>query len=394
VGLRRALGLLDASNDIASVIPETGSPTPVRVAAAAPVAGSDPLTTAIARSFTESVVMSEALAIPSVRKAVHVIAGTISTFALAAWAGTTKLAPEDRRTSWLAQPDPDTTAQAMLRRTVSDLIWRDRAFWRVLPGGRFVGSGLPAQFRYTSADRVTPLTDPDDVDHIAGWLLDGVKVERADLVVFDGAGIGGLRQFGWPLLELYSQLMAAAGRYAAAPLPTMELHNTGADMSTAEIAELLTAWETARQSHATAYTNSVLETKTFGWSAKETQLVEAREEAALEVARLFGLPAQALDAPVAGSNLTYANVLEARKDRLEALRPWMAVLESGLSIDDRTGVRAGLVLPRGIVARFDVDAYLRDDPATRMDIWTAALAAGILTIDEVRSQEPLAWTGG
>lgn len=394
MGLRSALRLAVATNDIASVTPTVSADPPVRVAAAPPAGGGDPLSAAIARAYTESVVMTDALSIPSVRKAVHVIAGTISTFALAAWAGTTKLPPEDRRTAWLAQPDPDVTLQGMLRRTVSDLIWRDRAFWRVLPGGRFVGSGLPAQFRYVTADRITPLQDPDDVDHIQGFLLDGAKIDRSDLVVFDGAGLGGLRQFGWPLLELYQQLMLAAGRYAAAPLPTMELHNTGADMSDAEIQALLASWELARQTHATAYTNAVLETKTFGWSAKETQLVEAREEAALEVARLFGLPAQALDAPVAGSNLTYANVLEARKDRLEALRPWMTVIEAGLSLDDRTGVRSGLVLPRGIVARFDVDAYLRDDPATRMTIWSTALASNILTLDEVRAQEPLAWTGG
>lgn len=390
----RPLYLGAAGNDIATAPPPAPDPPPSPVVAAASSStGGDPLATMIARAQAEALVATEAEAIPSVRKALHVIVGTISTFAIAAWQGYTRLPPDDRRTSWLTQPDPDVTVPAMLSRTLRDVIWRDRSYWRVLPGGRFVGSSLPSQFRYVSADRVLPLHDPDDVDHIRGYMLDGRPIERADLVVFDGAGLGGLRRFGWPLLELYGKLQAAAGRYADAPLPQIELHNTGADLDDVEVFALLDQWETARRLRSTAYTNAVTETKEYGWSARELQLVEAREEAALEVARLFGLPAQALDAPQPGSSLTYTTVIEARRDRVEAIRPWMTVLEAGLSIDDRTGTRSGLVLPRGITARFDVDPYLRDDPATRMTIWTSALAAGVLTLPEVRAQEPLAWTG-
>lgn len=356
----------------------------------------DPLARQVAQAQAELIYSTEAESIPSVRKALFIIAGTASTFALAAWQGTTRLAADDRRTSWLTQPDPDTPLQVLLSKTVRDLIWRDRAYWRVLPGGRYVGSGLPAQFRYVSADRILALTDPDDVDHVGGYLLDGAPIDRTDLVVFDGAGIGGLRRFGWSLLDLYTRLMSAAANYASAPLPQFELHNTGQDLDDAEITALLEAWEAARATRTTAYTSSVVESKSFGWSARELQLVEAREQAALEVARLFGLPAHALDAPVTGSNLTYANVVESRRDKVEALRPWLSAIEAGLSVDDRSEVRSGLVLPRGIVARFDVDPYLRDDPATRMGIWSAALSATppILTIEEVRAQEPLAWTGG
>ena len=43
-------------------------------------------------------------------------------------------------------------------------------------------------------------------------------------------------------------------------------------------------------------------------------------ETALEVARLFALPAFALDANQPGSSMTYGNVVDRRRDLLEALR--------------------------------------------------------------------------
>lgn len=88
--------------------------------------------------------------------------------------------------------------------------------------------------------------------------------------------------------------------------------------------------------------------------------------------------------------MTYANVTEARRDLVEALRPWMSVVEETISLDDRSSRPRGVILPAGIVARFDVSAYTRDDPQTRMTTWGTALTNGVLTLDEVRANEPLA----
>src|SRR5207247_188144 len=93
---------------------------------------------------------------------------------------------------------------------------------------------------------------------------------------------------------------------------------------------VLQAWEDARNLRATAYTNAPIESKQFGWSSRELQLVEAREETALEISRLFGLPARALNASY-GDSMTYGNVVELRRDLLEALRPWLTPIEQTLS---------------------------------------------------------------
>src|SRR4029077_19176938 len=91
-----------------------------------------------------------------------------------------------------------------------------------------------------------------------------------------------------------------------------------------------------------------------------------------------------------GDSMTYANVVESRRDTLDALRPWMAPVEQTLSLNDRASRPQGLVVPYGIRVRLDIDDYVRDTPATRMDTWDKALSAGVLSLEEVRSAEPLA----
>lgn len=331
---------------------------------------------------------SFALSIPAVRKARHVIAGTISTFILSAWAGQARLPADDIRSSWLRQPDPTATLQSLLFGTIDDGIWYDRAVWKILD--RNV-AGMPVKFRRIAPSRISTVPNTLDPDSVDTWIIDGTEVPRRQLVVHDFAGLGGLRRWGADLLALYLDLQTAAGRYARAPHPMAILKNHGADLTPAQITALLEEWEAARETRATGYLNDVVDYDTFGWNAAELQLTEAREYAALEVARMFGLPARAVDAS-GGDSMTYANVAESRRDILEALRPWMTVVEQTLSLDDRASRPSGLYLPSGVTVKLDVDAYTRDAPGDRMTTWATALSAGVLTIEEVRAAEPLATT--
>jgi hypothetical protein len=330
-----------------------------------------------------------ARSIPAVRKAEHVIAGTISTFGLTAWESETeRLDPADPRCAWMRQPDPDRTLQTLLFATIDDLIWRDRSVWRVLDRNAAL---MPVKFRRVPADQVDTVSDPADPDQVTQWIINGTPTPRRDLVVFEGGGLGGLQRFGGALLELYLDLQAAAGRYARAPHPQGVLKNSGGDLPSPEIQLLLDEWEQARETRAVGYLNAVVDYQTFGWDAAQLQLTEGREYAALEVARLFGLPARAVDAST-GDSMTYANVVEGRRDILEAIRPWITVIEQTLSLDDRSSRPTGLVLPYGITCAVDTEDYLREAPATRMTTWETALRAGVLTLPEVRAAEPLAVT--
>lgn len=345
----------------------------------------------------ERVAVDIAMSIGAVRKAMHVIAGTLGAFTLGVWSpgpDPVRLPANDARAAWLAQPDPSQTLQWSLTRTVSDVVWHDRCVWRI--GDRTL-LGTPTAAQRVHPSRVDAQRDPLDPDRVAQWIIDGQPVTNAatSLIVFDGAGLGGLSRYGFELLDLYGKLQAAAGRYADAPHPHAILKNHGADLDDDEIDALLDSWEKARTSRSVGYTNDVIEYAPIeGWSAKDLQLTEAREYAALDVARLFGLPAFAIDARSGDTTLTYANVVDRRRDLLSALTPWSSVIENTLSMDDRTtrGNPRGIAVPHGYTVRLDPGAYLDESPSTRATTWSTLIDADVVTADEARELDPMTRT--
>lgn len=339
----------------------------------------------------ENVAISIALTIPAMRRARNVLL-TPATFELAAWQGSTRLPATDPRCSWLRQPDPSRTRFSLLARTLEDGLWHDRSVWHAVPDI----SGRRTRFTRVHPSRWDFIPEPLDPDTPAAWIIDGRTLSPSefarDYLTFDFAGLGGLQRLGFPLLALYADLMAAAGNYARSPMPAEVLRQVaGADLTDKEIDALLDRWQANRAARGTAWLGKDIEREATGFSARDLQLTEAREHAALEVARLVGLPAFAVDAQ-SGDSMTYGNTVDRRRDMLEALRPWMSVITDTLSLDDRTGRPGGMVLPSGITARFDSTAYTRDDPQTRMATWAAGIAAGVITRDEARAAEPLAWS--
>ena len=331
--------------------------------------------TILGRSRARAVAIDIALSIPSMRKALHVLS-TPSTFQFIGWHPVTgaSLKRTDQRVAWLAQPDTQQNLDWTIRKSISDLVWYDRSVW--LKRDETL-SGVPVKADRVHPTRVDTVSDPLDSDRVDTWIIAGQEVSRNKLIVLDGAGVGGLRRYGWDLLNLYGQLQAAAGRYAVAPHPHAILKNHGDDLTDEEVDALLDEWEAARSTRSVGYLNEVMDYDTVGWNAEELQLTEAREHAALEVARLTGLPAKALDAK-SGDSMTYANAVEARRDILEALRQWMTPFTSELS------------RVSGARIEFDSDAYTRDDPKARFDTWKVAKDAGILSDQEIRRLEPLA----
>lgn len=377
------------------------APAPSALAAAEPVAattlsetpvavgGDSTSPTILDRAGVQALTLAIARRIPAVRKAEHVIAGTLGTFPIIATQGNDRLAAGDSRTSWLYQPDPRRTCQWLVTKTMLDLMWQDRCVWKIADRTLF---GTATAVERIHPDRVQTVPDPMDPDTIDTLVVDGHSYSdplAAGFLIFDGAGLGGLRQFGYDLLTLYGELQAAAGRYARVPHPYAILENEGADLDSDEVADMLDEWELARQTRGVGYTNKVIKYKAQqGWSAKELQLTEAREYSALEVARIIGLPAFSLDA-TSGDSMTYANTVDRRKDELRALSPWRTIFEQTISMDDRRGRPRGVLLPHGIRAFLDSQDYVREDAETRMRTWNLALEHDVLSLDEVQAAEPL-----
>jgi hypothetical protein len=339
----------------------------------------------------QSVARTVALRIPAMRRARAAIL-TPATFGLRAWAGEQLLAEDDARCAWLRQPEPNRTRFNTWALVIDDGIWHDKA---VIRATSTIG-GTTAYIERIHPQRWVAQYAANDPDTVAQWTVDGksytpAQFALAGFVPFDFASLGGLRLFGYELLQLYGDLQAAAGRYARAPHPHAILKNVSGDTLTdAEITQLLDDWDWARENRGTGYIDGY-EYQTVGYSAKDLQLTEAREHAALEVARLLQLPAFAVDAK-GGDSMTYGNIVDRRKDLVESLRPWTTVLAQTMSLDVRLDGQPprGLLLPRGIRAEFDAAEYLREDANTRMGVWSQGLAANIFELDDVIAQEPLA----
>lgn len=364
-----------------------------------PVQYPDAITREIALQKAAMWISREAETIPGVRKAMHVIVGTLSTLRLSAWKGKVKLPPDAY--PWLAQPDRARTSQTLLGYTVRDLVWHDRCIWRDLGAN---------QFQRVSPDRVaavpSPADDPDGPP--TSYVIGGVPTPADRLVVFDGAGLGGLRRFGAPLLEMYLRLMDAAARNADDPVPLGVLKNTGAEeLPDAEIDALLERWEAARRLRTVGYAGRFLDYETPGYSPRDLQLVEITEAVTKDVARLFGLPGYYLGVDD-GSSTTYANVVDRRRDLLESLNPWSSIITQTLSMSTVryyvgpsgvTSTWVGRFTPYGTDVRFDTSDFERDSFQTRIATLAQAIGATgtdadgnarpLMYVDEARDLEPL-----
>jgi HK97 family phage portal protein len=122
----------------------------------------------------------------------------------------------------------------------------------------------------------------------------------------------------------------------------------------------------------------------IAFSADDSQFLQQRELSAREVARVFRVPAWAIEAPT-GDSLTYQNVTQQNRAFLDhSLRPWLVRLERAISNDAD-------LCPGSTYVEFLLDALLRADADSRSQIYTRALdpETGWMTRAEIRELENL-----
>jgi len=252
----------------------------------------------------------------------------------------------------LTQPDPREPGVVTFTWTYDDLLFHGVAWWRVVE--RFA-DGFP---RF--AERLDPSRVAVTEDRVT---VDSVPVADADVIRFDGPHEG-ILTFGARTILNGARIESAAARLADNPVPFVELHNQGADLDDAEIDALVAAFMRTRATAngAIGYTNAATDLRVHGAPAAEL-IASERRAVAVDAARLAGLPAASLDAPVeGGSTLSYDNPESRLRELLDfGLSAYTAAVEGRLSMDD--------VLPRGRTAAYDltaagqVGALVTEDPA-------------------------------
>jgi len=110
---------------------------------------------------------------------------------------------------------------------------------------------------------------------------------------------------------------------------------------------------------------------------EESQFLETMGSNVADVARFYNVPPEIIGGD-SGSSMTYANVEQRSLDLLTyGLSRWVLRLEAGLS----------RLMPRGTAVKLNTDALVRVDLLTRYRAHDAAIRAGWLSRNEVRTIE-------
>jgi hypothetical protein len=295
----------------------------------------------------------------------------------------------------LNQIDPNMANVITIAGTVDDLIFEGYAWWRCTA---WDSSGFPISAEKLDARTVT-MTPPSD--HAKGlrtlpseqklpvgtvW-VEGVPTPIRDgnrpiMIRFDSPNPGLLKSGARSIRRLLL-LESAGARYADNPRPQDYFTpEDGADsLSDPEIEEVLTAWKLARKKRSTAYVPAAMKYNTVDVPTPvELQIIEQQRKAEIGIANRMGLDPE--DLGISTTTRTYQNGVDRRQDRVnDVYSPYMEAITQRLGMND--------VSRRGHTVGFELNNYLKPDPATRWANHKIAVEIGAMDIAEVRDVEGL-----
>ena len=295
-----------------------------------------------------------ALSIPTVSRALGLITSTIGGLDLRQYSLQWMPDEEDYEKiylpgeSWFTRPDPKVTRNFLISSLVKDLALWGRGFLYVT--SRY-STGFPASFTWLPHDNVsTPdQAGPEWFGMSSDILFNGVELDPANVVQFLSP-IDGMLWTGARSIDIAYRLDEAAKRFASMEIAAGYLQQKdGEPMSGEELSELSAAWASARQERAVGALNQHVEWVEFKSNPSTLQLMEARQYAALELARVCQVPPWLVGLSVGG--MTYQNSQQARTDLvLFGAKPFIDCIQETLSLDT--------VIPRGRHIEFDLDRYI------------------------------------
>lgn len=184
------------------------------------------------------------------------------------------------------------------------------------------------------------------------------QVQPVDQVILIPGLHEGILTFGKDVLSDAHALARTVRTRLNSPVAQTELHQTGGDqMTTEEIDTLVDNWAAARRGArgGVAYTNEFIEVKDHG-DGGDQLLIESRNAAALELARLIGVHAGMLDATAPKASLNYETTTGRNTEFVDFdLALYMTPITARLSLDDMT--------PAGTHVAFDLGDFTAQTPS-------------------------------
>lgn len=292
---------------------------------------------------------TEAMSIPAVAKARHVVCPKVAGYPLVHLRAVTDDAgnvtgDEQLPTPlWCTRTDNGISPWHRMLWTVDDLIFRGWSLWKATRG--FGGELL-------TATRIG--SDRWEFDADYNVLVDAKPLPSDQAILIPGPHEG-ILTFGRRTIRHAQQLLSAAATAGHNPTPMLELHNEGdRELTDPEIDVLVERWASARRGEngGVAYTNRAISTKPHG-AVDGHLLVEGRNAAAVDCARIVGVAAGMVDATAPKASLNYETQQGRGLEHTEyGVEPYAEAIAARLSLDD--------VVPRGTRIRFDLGSDLGD----------------------------------
>lgn len=359
MGIRQAL---DAVRNLPEVVAR-GSAPPVGLASPLSPGGVDAgLESVVWADVTGidrfHITRADAMQVPSVARARGLIVTTVASCDL-------KFRTDDDDDAepplWASRSDGPQSAYIRMLHTADDLLFYGWSAWAVDRDTR----GNIIRAAHIRRDQWT-VTDAGEV------MVSDVLVDQSTVILFEGVHEG-ILVVGRDAIRHASALNTAAQTAAANPAAYLELHQTGgAPMDDEQIDRLIRRWSDARNGKhgGVAYTNATMEVKEHG-TFSEHLLVDGRNAAAVDVARVMGVPSATIDATLQGSSMSYVNTAGRMAELVTfGVAPLMSAISARLGMDD--------VSPRGTAVDFDT-AALMQSPVMRVAVPDDAAPAKVDT---------------
>lgn len=286
----------------------------------------------------------EALRVPVVARARGLICNTIARLPMAVHNTAGPLATQP---TWLDRSDGALPPWKRTALVVEDLLFHGWALLQVERGA----DSWPSRVEYVPYTR----WEFDGDDRVT---IDGQRARPGSVALIPGPHEGVLH-FGGDAIKAAADLARTAARASETPIPNIELHDTGdRPMTDEQIDKLVSRWVAARQGKngGVAYTNKSIELRAHGQQNADL-VVEGRNAAAVDVARVMGVPASLIDASSGdGASRTYENMSGRNAEFVDyGLAPFMSALVARLGMDD--------LCPRGQHIEIDLEGFTSLRPA-------------------------------
>ena len=299
--------------------------------------------------------------------------------------------PPQDRPRLIVRPDPLTIPREFYRSTAYNLASRGEAWWYIAKrdsdgNATAVLNRPPAEFTVTENPR-------NILKPILTWMGDEVSWDDFRQLVW-AREPGSLR--GWGPLQACGAAVSvtveaqewAANFYASGTsniwvktsIPLSGGDEDADDLS--EVQRFKDQWMTSLPNTPRVSDDTIEDIKVIDINPQGAQMLDARAHQNIDVATMFNMDAELLNAAVAGSNLTYQNI----GGRFDAFVR-MCLQNNVLEVIEETMTD---LLTRNIVAKFNTKVLTVADIKTRYDVYKVGIDAGIIDAVEAREFEGLA----